>query len=212
MLPLMFGQSALLPSPPSCRLYTQTRPLISLHIYALYQKQAGLSKAQHGPHTIWHSIVKPPIGVLWFGGLSMRSSTMRHLQVVPRRYPAVSIAWQIPTPHRTACMHLTHGAQEGARALLTQSNHGWGEQHLARQVRRHGPQASTSVDSSTPRVAHAASSPYADMHTCASSAGAHTLSLSVVLVRGGVARGPPVRHLHRRRRCRVSCQSASNRH
>ena len=38
MLPLMFGQSALLPSPPSCHLYTQTRPLISLHIYALYQK------------------------------------------------------------------------------------------------------------------------------------------------------------------------------
>ena len=187
MLPLKFGQSALLPSPPSCRLYTPTRPLISLHIYALYQKQAGLSKAQHGPHTIWHSIVRPPIGVLWFGGLSMRSSTMRHLQVVPRRYPAVGIARQIPTPHRTACMHLTHGAEEGTRALLTQSSHGWGEQYLARQVRRHGPQASTSVDGSTPRVARAASSPYADMHTCASSAGAHTPSPSVVLVRGGVA-------------------------
>ena len=96
MLPLMFRQSALVPSLPSYRLYTQTRPLISFHIYALYQKQAGLSKAQHGPRTIWHSIVRPPIRVLWFGGLSMRSSTMRHLQVVPRRYPLSVLPGRYP--------------------------------------------------------------------------------------------------------------------
>ena len=125
------------------------------------------------------------------GGLSMRPSTVRHLRVVPRWYPAVSIVWQIPTPPRTACMHLTHGAQEEARTPATQSSHGWGDQHLTRQVRCHGPLVSTSVDCSTPRVARASSSPYAGMHTCASGAGAHTLFLSVVQARGRVAQGPP---------------------
>ena len=103
MQPLMFGQSALLPSPPSCRLYTQIRPLISLHIYALYQKQAGLSKAQHGPHTIWHSIVR---GSLVWGvvdAILYNEAFAGRAKTVPRcRY---CLADTHPSPD---CMHAPH--------------------------------------------------------------------------------------------------------
>ena len=166
MLPLMFGQSALLPSPPSCRLYTQTRPLISLHIYALYQKQARLSKAQHGPHTIWDCMHAPhPWGP---GGSPSTAYTVKPRvgRAAPRqagptpRSPSVDICRLFNSPGCSCCKF--------------------------------------------PLCRYA--------HVCIKCRHPHPVVECGAGERRGRPRSPPVRYLHRRRRCRVNCQSASNRH